>query len=312
MLKTRKDLDALAKELREKYEYEGDTAVVLVAHMNSLFTDFVASLPEMTEEEEKSAASDVKAFISIVNDEFRVQYLETLVEMPQKVAFEKFLQNQTVSGFALKFSQKTGEYSVEPDENVPVEFADFLHYVVPAEESVIKDLCCIFADNLIRWNLNRDGASLTNKTVISESYKIMAKSQGLDLSNGTGEVNWSKIGKTAMAEHLTKIVERVFAGTGISPKMLNADVKWISFAILQGRGKANKSGTYVLKNERTIVNAIFRAVYTRVNKLPYDFQDQTNSQKDPFSQAPNKEMGEVSKTEKPAEVTAEKVEEVAA
>lgn len=49
-----------------------------------------------------------------------------------------------------------------------------------------------------------------------------------------------------------------------------------------------------IRDEKTILRMIFRAIYTRKNGLAYDFQNQTNSAKSPLSYANNKKMGESS------------------
>ena len=79
--------------------------------------------------------------------------------------------------------------------------------------------------------------------------------------------------------------------------MQTTDVKFIKFFVINAKSKANEAGKFVIRNDATIVKAIFRAMYTRHNKLPYDWQTQNGSDKNAArTSAANKDMAESSQT----------------
>jgi len=301
-MKDRKTLNEIAAELRQKYGFEGDVPAVLAANINRVYAAFHTLEEEGGNElEVQAAAKPVRDAIADYNDEMRMERLEAMEDMTYAEAMASYMGNQCVTGFKFSNTKDRG-WIVEAVEDVVLDFYDVLKATYWNFQGQI-DVLCVFADNLMKWHFKDTERAAVNRKAISPGYRDLRKRMELDLGD------LSKVGKTAMAVQFTKIVANLFHGTEIQPRMINADVRYVIQTILKTKDKANNAGAFVFSNERTIVNAIFRAVYTRYNRLPYEWQSQIDMTKNPGSVEANKAMGEESlPAEKPAEVSAETVE----
>ena len=297
---TREQLNKTAEELRGKLDLKGDNSVILMANVNSTFAKFVKfTSEEHTDDEISIAAKPVKAAIALYNDEQRMLRLESISKMKYPDAVADFTRSQTVEGVKLVRDKKAGEWSVDPDKDVPISAWDFLTIVCPTEINGIVDAVSIFMDNCAKVNFNDIEKTVVNRTGLSEGYIAMRKRMGWEITD------LSKSGKGTLMKQLNELVARIFR---VDLTMLKADLKWITTTIFITKDSANQAGKFVQRNEETCVNALFRAMYTRINQLPYDWQNDTNGEKNPKTVAANKTMGEEEpKAGKPAEVTGEKV-----
>jgi len=300
MAQDRSALNKTAGELRNKYGFTGDCPAVFAANIQRVFGIFRAFVEEgHTDEEITLALKPVNDAISLFNDEARRERLEQLEAMPQADAVRDFMRTQCVKGFTVG-RNKDKAWEITEDTAVAVSPYDMVKSLFPVEKATITDACCIFADNVAKWHFKNDEKSAVNRKGLSEQYIALRKRMGW-------EINAAKCSKSALAAQLTQIVGWVCPGLDIT--MINADVTFLETSIIQGKAIADKAGAYTMRNEETIVNYLYRAAYTRFNKLPYDFQSQTRGEKTPESEKANKDMAEVEpKTPKADKVTAEKVE----
>ena len=300
MAQDRSALNKAAGELRNKYGFTGDCPAVFAANIQRVFGIFHAYVEEgHTDEEISIAVKPVNDAIALFNDEARRERLEQLESMPQADAVKDFMCTQCVKGFTVGKDKENG-WQVSEDDSVAVSAFDMVKSLFPVEKAGIIDACCIIADNIVKWHFKNDEKSAVNRKGLSEHYISLRKRRGW-------EINVTKCSKSALAKQLTEIVGMVCPGLEIN--MINADVTFLETSIIQGKSVADKAGSYTLRNEETIVNFLYRAAFTRYNKLPYDFQNGTRADKTPASEGANKDMAEVEpKTPKADKVTAEKVE----
>lgn len=291
---TRIELNETAKKLQEKHAFkDGDRVLSTnseIFHANigrefAVFTDFM-KVPR-TDDEVAGAKKPVNSAIALYNDEQRMIRLEQMQEMTHKDAMRSYLDNQCVKGFALK-QNKEKQWEVSATDAVELDAYDFVCAICSADLNGILDACCIFVDNVAKYEFGDDAA--VSRKSLHDSYIDLRKRKGWTLPKEVKSV------PKALAAQLTEICNMISCKT--APKMQTTDVKFIKFFIINAKSKANEAGKFVIRNDATIVNAIFRAMYTRHNKLPYDWQNQTGSDKNAArTVAPNKDMAENGKFE---------------
>ena len=291
---TRIELNESAKKLQEKYAFmDGERALSANAeifHANigreyAIFADFMKVT--RTDDEVASAKKPVVSAISLYNDEQRMVRLEQMQEMSHKDAMRSYLDNQCVKGFQLK-QNKEKQWEVAATDSVELEAYDFVCAICSADLNGILDACCIFVDNVAKYEFGDDAA--VSRKSLHDSYLDLRKRKGWTLPKDAKSV------PKALAAQLTEICNMISCKT--APKMQTTDVKFIKFFIINAKSKANEAGKFIIRNDATIVNAIFRAMYTRHNKLPYEWQNQNGADKNAArTVAPNKDMAESSKAE---------------
>lgn len=291
---TRIELNESAKKLQEKYAFkDGErtlSANTEIFHANigrefAIFAEFVKVV--RTEDEIAAAKKPVNNAISLYNDEQRMIRLEQMQEMSHKDAMRSYLDDQCVKGFQLK-QNKEKQWNVSATDAVELDAYDFVCAICSADLNGILDACCIFVDNVAKYEFGEDAA--VSRKSLHESYIDLRKRKNWTLPKDAKSV------PKALAAQLTEICNMISCKT--APKMQTTDVKFIKFFIINAKSKANEAGKFVIRNDATIVNAIFRAMYTRHNKLPYEWQNQNGSDTNAArTSAPNKDMAESGKSE---------------
>ena len=281
--------DETAKKLQEKYTFkDGERALSAnpeIFHANigrefAIFADFLKTT--RTEDEIASAKKPVLNAIALYNDEQRMLRLEQMQDMTHKDAMRSYLDNQCVKGFDLKLDKNAG-WTVSGTDAVELDAYDFVCAICSADLNGILDACCIFVDNVAKWEFGDDAA--VSRKSMHESYIELRKRKDWTLPKDAKSV------PKALAAQLTEICNMISCKT--APKMQTTDVKFIKFFVINAKSKANEAGKFVIRNDATIVKAIFRAMYTRHNKLPYDWQNQNGADKNSArTSAANKDMAE--------------------
>lgn len=232
-----------------------------------------------TEEEVTTALNPVRACISVINDEIRMERLEAMKQMPYKEAFLDYLRTQCVKGYKVK---TTGELiELVSDADIALDAYDFISALCSADLNGIIDACCIFADNVARWALS--DLSAVSKRSMHQSYIELRDRKGWNIPK-------SKLSASTLSEQMTEVAKMI--SCGVAPKMINADVKFVDRGIITAKDSVDAAGKFVKRDERTIVRFVFRALYTRYNGLGYDFQDTTRASKGALSVKSNKEMSD--------------------
>lgn len=291
---TRVELNETAKKLQEKHAFkDGDRVLSTnseIFHANigrefATFADFL-KIPR-TDDEVTGAKKPVMSAIALYNDEQKMTRLEQMQEMTHKDAMSSYLDNQCVKGFQLK-QNKDKQWEVSATDAVELEAYDFVCAICSADLNGILDACCIFVDNVAKYEFGDDAA--VSRKSLHDSYIDLRKRKGWTLPKDAKSV------PKALAAQLTEICNMISCKT--APKMQTTDVKFIKFFIINAKSKANEAGKFVIRNDATIVNAIFRAMYTRHNKLPYEWQNQNGSDKNAArTSSANRDMAESGQSE---------------
>lgn len=311
MKNTRISLNESANSIRESMKLKADTTAVDVfkACIADRLSALNAMLKEHSEDECAPALRALNGALTLYHDELRMERLEQLKTMPSAEADLEYVRTQAVFGYKLvkKVDKDTKEVSYEITDtvkdkegnSVPVKVGlsayDYVNFVHPTEMNGIKNACVIFADNLVKSEFSTD-AGISRKA-LSIGFVQLRERMGWTIDG--------KKSNSQLAAQLTEIFNFMFRG--VEFKAINADVKFVKNTIIQGvDNKPDEAGKYLLRNEETIVNTVFRAAYTRINNLAYSFQIKTETEK-VYGVVENKDMHEPEeKRVKPDKMTAEK------
>ena len=304
---TRKTLNEKANTLASAFEMEGKPNLEIfnmnISKKYTKFTQFVDE-GEHTEEEITAAVAPVKEAVNLYNDELRVQRLESLGKMSPKEAMISYLEDQCVPGKKCENDKESG-WSVVADDKVEVDPNDFVSTICKIERDNILDMVCIFADNIHRMRTRNDEAYITRNS-LTPGYVEMRKRLDSKREEPVWNISSAKLSYSKLAEQLDdlaqtltfKVLGEKMTSKGNPTKMLNCDVKYIENGAIVSKSSANQAGTIQIRDEKTILRFVFRAIYTRYNELPYATQNSTRAvSKAPLSKEPNREMGESSKTD---------------
>mgnify|MGYP003289265272 CR=1 FL=1 len=289
----RKTLNEEAKKLQEKHAFKDGERVLSanseIFHANicekyAIFNGFVDE--GHSDEEVATAKAPVLSAIALYNDEQRMLRIEQMQDMTHKDAMRSYLDDQCVKGFALK-QNKEKRWELKAVDSVELVAYDFVSAICSADLKGVLDACCIFVDNVAKMEFGED--AFVSRKSAHESYIDLRKRKGWTLPKDAKSV------PKALAAQLTEICNMISCKT--APKMQTTDVKFIKFFVIDAKSKANEAGKFVIRNDATIVNAIFRAMYTRHNKLAYDWQNQSGFDKNPArTSGANKAMAESDKS----------------
>lgn len=251
-----------------------------VARTFATFTEFLKGNPG--DKEVAIAKSPVVDAIATYNDEMRMQRIEQLKAIPGREAMLSYLENQCVKGLALK-QNKEGQWNFEGVDNVELTAYDFICEICDKELTGIIESCCIFVDNIAK-NEFGDDANISRRGA-HQSYIDLRDRKGWTLPKD------KKLQPKELARQLTEVCNMISFKQ--APTMLNCDVKFVKFFVIEARSKANEAGSFGIRNDSTIVNAVFRALYTRKNNKPYSWQNKAGYDKNPAkSSQPNKDMAD--------------------
>ena len=243
----------------------------------------------------------VTAALRWYNDEMRVQRLEQLKDMGCKLALISYIGTQRTTGLKLVEDKKEGTMSYDRDPAIELAPVDFYEHMLSADLPYIQDMCCIFADNAAKKKIHDEGKDgtkvMVTKNSMSEDYQKLRE-----------KLDWkfdkpADITNNKLANHLNEIVGLLCFLTPAERKskkwlikMINPDVYYIATSMFETnaakKGSSDKAGEFIMRDEMTVIRAIFRAMYTRYNKLSYSFQNQTNGEKAARVYGANKDMAE--------------------
>lgn len=292
---TRKTLNATIEELKAQ-KFTGTNAEIFHAYIGAEYAKFAqfCKTGQPSDEEILAALEPVRHAVNLYNDEMRMQRLEQFEDMKPKEAMAEYLRTQCVAGFRVVNDNKLG-FVVDPDDAVELDAYDFISTLCSAELNGILDAVCIFADNLARFSI-KDESGLVSRKSLSEGYIAMRKRMGWDVP--VAEMSMGKL-----ATQLDEVCHMI--SFGVAPKMQSTDVKYVDRAVIVAKSQADKAGAFQTRDEKTILRHVFRAIYTRYHKLPYEWQNATRgADKAPLTSEANKEMAENPKS---AEFSPEKL-----
>lgn len=296
----KKVLEATCNDLRGKYGMNDEATMkeVLNWNVSEKFASFKTSLDTpRAEAEVAAAAAPVNEAIAMYNDLMRLERLDTLKEMKVNDAMKDYVGTQCVSGYKLvsKTDKDTNvtTYTTEAAK-VELDAYDFIEAVCPVEMDTILDLCCVFAENLAMFEFKSEQAHIARKGFHDGYAQLRRHLAAQDEKKGREPIwnkNVSELSITLLKKQLDYICKVITHG--VSPSMIGADVKFIKNGIINAQSKPDKNGRLTLKNERTLIRFIFRAIFTRKAGAAYSFQ----AKSDRMAAAPktyraNEAMGE--------------------
>ena len=276
-------------------DYLHALAVTQCQHLNGLL------------QQDQCAPKAVPAAISAMNEAVtahnelcKADRLDALTKLDAVEAFNAFMEDQTVPG-GLTVEQDGDHYSVVTPENsnLSLSFYDFLKATrKDFELRGLLDAAAIVADNIARVDCGLDKANVT-KACMTESYRDLRQRMGWDLSAEDHTLN-----KTKVREQMSELVKMLTPVGFDEVRFINADFKFMVRSAIIAVDRANKPGEYQIRRESTLLNFFFRAMYTRYNKLAYNFQETRANEKGVRTQREKK--ADKAETEKP-KATAAKV-----
>lgn len=275
--------------------------------LNAMYADSKKSDSTITDADVDMCVLDVVNALTDYNDEIALQTFEKYADMSYSEAFMLYLGDQTAKGKRLNKKEDNGStIYVINEAPIKIMFNDFLEVTNSALYNTLADYCCIFVDNLAKFTTGTDKTGYVTSVALSESYKELRKKKNWEL--GTPE---KAINKTQLATQLTEIIADILP-KGMTLKMINADVTFMLHSAIITKDTPNKEGKFVMRRESTVMNFIFRTIWHRYNKKPYDFQSESNSNyggnvrsAEITPVVPNKKMAEPTpRKEKPCEVSA--------
>lgn len=263
-------------------------AQILYADATAALATFKAYCGEAsrTPEEVTAALVPVRTAVEWYNCQMRCDRLDTLSTMKPQEAVADYVRTQCVTGLKIATEKETG-YKIEESKTVELDAYDFVETICSADLNGILDACCIFADNVARYDTRDDGAHVSKKSA-SETYVSLRKRKGWD-------VEAKDLNLTILAQQLTELANMISFGS-LNIRMQSTDVKFIRLAVFQGKSKADCAGAVQIRDEKTIIRFVFRAMYTRFNSKPYEWQTQTNVTGEARVSKPNKAMSESTQT----------------
>lgn len=244
----------------------------------------------------KAVAAATEQANVAVNNYNAVVYNERLTQwstMPDAEAYSAYMEDQTVAGLTIK-TNDTGAYYLS-ERPVVVSAYDWIKVRRPEELKGLLDTCVVFADNCARLKVkNTEDAHLITRAVLPAHYAEVRDRLGWDVPE-------DKLSRTVLKTQLNTLVSRMLP-RGVELTMLGSDFRFVYDSLFQTVNKANSAGRYQTRNNETILNYVFRAMYTRYNKLPYEWQQDKS-----VAKAEEKPATEKPATEKaPAKTAAKK------
>lgn len=207
----------------------------------------------------------VKMYNSLVVEE----HLNKLKTMSEKDAFKAYLKDQSAKGLRVFLDAKTNRYEVG-ESSVTVRFYDFLSVIRPVEVAGIMDAIAIFIDNIARNDCHDDGAYVSKHSLHLDYINLRHRLGWVCKKAQDGSDNISNM---ELLRQLNELVNAFILPKEMEQiKMIGADLRYIRVAAIQAVDKVNMPGLYQQRNDETLCGFIFRAIYTRVNSLAYEFQ----------------------------------------
>lgn len=278
---------------------DGSNKEVLRLNVSTEYTRFVKFCEENkpTDEEVAKALEPVKHSVNLYNDQMRHERLDQLDGMKYKDAVAEYLRTQCVAGFRV-INDKDMGWIIADDPAVELDAYDFVSTLCKTELNGLVDSVCIFADNLARFTIKQDEGAYVSKKSMSAGYIALRDRKGWNIP-------LDQLSKGKLADQLNEICQMMTAG--VAKKMQSTDVTYVDRSVIVAKSKPDSAGAFQIRDERTIIRHVFRAIYTRYHGLPYEWQNDTRGvDKAPLTSEPNKDAAESGLTAEftPAKVSA--------
>ena len=296
----KKDLQAIAEKIATTAPELGtkSTHELLLINAEMVKLAFVKRQTngEITDENRQAALRPITDACTAVSDWARHTRLEELKAMPENEAAAAYLADRTVTGLVHGFEDDVLKLDTAL---VTLDAIDYFDTMIGTLRNNVMDAVCIFADNVARMKSHKDGARIS-KASAHATYIQMRKDKGWDWPLDGPEdkrMSWNKL-----AEQMTTIVRWIYGKD--MPEMHKADARFVGDTLMDTNGDdkncCNKTGEYIVRDEKTIIRALTMAVKTHIENKPYTVTNKTrlgDGSKSALSKEANKAMAESGKSE---------------
>ena len=293
---SRNELNEAIAELRETMNARTDVELLYNNVDNHLanYKAYIAE-PGRTDVEVSAAFAPVKSAVNLYNALMRWHRLDILGAMKPVDSFSDFLFTQCVTGIKVEMNKKTGAWEIVDDESVAISPSDYYANLYKSSMPLFEDIVCIFADNVYRMAVKAKGIGddATTKFTADDIHQTF-----LDIRDRLGwTIDTDKLSWNAMSRQLNELADTLSFGytKAAEVKLINCDCKYVGFGLIATKNKANQSGGFVVRKTSTIIDLIFRAIYTRNYGEAYSTEIQTGGKNQAQTVKANKSMAESAK-----------------
>ena len=217
----------------------------------------------------------LKEAVKAINDQVISEAVEGLRAMEPSRMWPEYLDHQFIPGYSVKADKDTGKYAITmPDEEKASKVRIPYAALDNAGERLSlsgnwADMLRIFCENVVINQSNDMGRAYAARNAMSSSWMEKRSRMGAHwqpAANGTISMN-------ALVDMLNDLVTDIVPAE-YAPKMIKADVKYFALCLCAGkRPTSDEAGKIVVRNAQSMENFLFRAIYTRRNKLAYEWQN---------------------------------------
>lgn len=247
----------------------------------------------------------VKEAVKAINEQVIAEAVERLRSMEPSAMWPEYLDHQFVPGYSVKTDKETGKYAlVTPEEDgarsVRIPFATLDN----AGERLSKSgnweaMLRIFCENVVINQSGEMGKAYSARNALSPKWVEKRSRMGSHwqpAANGTISMN-SLI--RMLNDLVTDLIPAEYA-----PEMIRADVKYIALCLCAGKKPtADEAGKIVVRNATSMETFLFRAIYTRRNRLAYMWQNKQEKEETKDTTAGDSMPGEYTETPEAGPVT---------
>lgn len=278
----REELNKLAEDIRAKFELEPKMTVseVLEYGLSKSIESLndQARAEEWNEEQIREKVRGLSKEVNAVNDSRRIDRLFLLESEPFASAINSFMESQLVTGKKVGLDKETHAIRAVDDTKVYLHPYDVMQAICKNEIAQIINGAWIFADNVVKFRTKDDTAHIS-KDALGKEYAALRSRMGWD--------NYK--GNTALTSQMTELLGWMLGSA--CPKLVKADVDFVFNSVWHTEDSANSAGTYKVRETAKLIDLMFRAAYTRHNKLAYKVVTPKEIG-NPVGQSNNKDMAE--------------------
>ena len=217
----------------------------------------------------------LKEAVKAINEQVVAEAVEGLRAMEPSCMWPEYLDHQFIPGYSVKADKDPGKYAITmPDEEkaskvrIPYAALDNAGERLSLSGNWV-DMLRIFCENVVINQSNDMGRAYAARNAMSSSWMEKRSRMGAHwqpAANGTISMN-------ALVDMLNDLVTDIVPAE-YAPKMIKADVKYFALCLCAGkRPTSDEAGKIVVRNAQSMENFLFRAIYTRRNKLAYEWQN---------------------------------------
>lgn len=201
------------------------------------------------------AEANVATAVQRYNDCSRYRAIWGYTQMTYPEALKHFAENECAPSVSV--TDTNGTYEVKTGTDTRIYFWDVVSQCQGQSAEGLKAACRVFLYNTaLKWA--RDNGDKAFTLSPEDSLK-------------RDELGWTKTGRDALQDQFTELVQRWVDPDG-GVKMVWKDVVFFRTASLPAVDKAGENGHYAQKNDKGLINLVFRCYRTRKNGANYEIR----------------------------------------